>query len=96
MLYPPRDFDCPYKHECPHLDGLSTKWALDQYRHGQDTYQEHMRIFDRFDADLKDRNDRIRLLERENAELKAKLVLLHKRQFKPNKKKVESDIELQP
>ena len=91
MLYPQRDFDCPHKHECPHLDGLSTKWALDQYRHGQDTYQEHMRIFDRFDADLKDRNDRIRLLERENAELKAKLALLHKRQFKPNKKKVESD-----
>jgi transposase len=91
MFYPARDFDCPHKNSCPHLDWLSTKWVFEQYRHGYDTYQEHMRIFDRFDADSKNRNEKIRQLERENAELKAKLTLLHKRQFKPNKKKTESD-----
>ena len=40
-----------------------------------------------FDGDLKARDERIRILERENAELKAKLQALHRRQFKPNKKK---------
>lgn len=87
MFYPPHDFNCTHKNACPHLDWLSTTWVFEQYRRGDDTYQEHMRIFDRFDADLKERNERIRLLERENAELKAKLKFLHQRQFKPNKKK---------
>jgi transposase len=46
-----------------------------------------LRIIDDFYGDLKVRDDRIRVLERENAELKAKLQALHHRQFKPNKKK---------
>jgi len=50
-------------------------------------YQEHLRIIDGFDGELKVRDKRIRVLERENAELKAKLQALHHRQFKPNKKK---------
>jgi len=81
------DFDCSHKHACPHLDWLSTTWVLGQYRRAEDTYDEHLRIVDRFYDDLKDRDERIRLLERENAELKAKLKLLHQRQFKANPKK---------
>jgi transposase len=50
-------------------------------------YQEHLRIIDTFDGDLKAREERIRILERENAELKAKLQALHRRQFRPNRKK---------
>jgi transposase len=50
-------------------------------------YQEHLRIIDGFDGALKARDERIRILERENAELKAKLQALHHRQFKPNKRK---------
>jgi transposase len=50
-------------------------------------YQEHLRIIDSFDGDLKARDNRIRVLERQNAELKAKLQSLHQRQFKSNKKK---------
>jgi transposase len=50
-------------------------------------YQEHLRIIDRFDGELKVRDKRIRILERQNAELKAKLQALHQRQFKLNKKK---------
>ena len=56
-------------------------------------YHEHLRIIDDFYRDLKDRDNRIRVLERENAELKAKLQALHQRQFKPNKKKDAEDIE---
>ena len=87
--YPPHDFACPYRDSCPDLDGLSTTWVLGEYRRAEDVYQEHLRIIDAFYDDLKTRDERIRLLERENAELKAKLQALHHRQFKPNQKKDE-------
>ena len=86
-FYPPNDFECLYRHACPYLDGLSTLWVLGEYRRGADVYQEHLRIIDGFDGELKVRDERIRVLERENAELKAKLQALHHRQFKLNKKK---------
>jgi transposase len=85
--YPPPDFACLYRHDCPYLDGMSTQWVLEEYRRGEDVYQEHLRIIDGFDGEIKVRDERIRVLERENAELKAKLQALHRRQFKPNKKK---------
>jgi hypothetical protein len=80
--YPPYDFECLYKHTCPYLDGLSTQWVLEEYRRAHDVYQEHLRIIDLFDGQLKIRDERVRVLERENAELKAKLQALHRRQFK--------------
>jgi transposase-like protein len=88
-LYPPDGFQCPYKRQCPHLDFLSTTWVLGEYRRGEDQYDEHLKIIDRFDERLKACDARIRLLERENAELRARLKLLHQRQFKPNKIKNE-------
>jgi transposase len=50
-------------------------------------YQEHLRVIDALYDDLKAKDDRIRILERENAELKARLQALHRRQFRPNRKK---------
>ena len=91
--YPPHDFECLYRHTCPYLDGLSTTWVLGEYRRADNVYHEHLRIIDDFYHDLKARDNRIRVLERENAELKAKLQALHQRQFKPNKKKDAEDIE---
>ena len=86
-LYPPHDFECLYRHCCPYLDGLSTQWVLEEYRRAHEVYQEHLRIIDLFDGDLKARDERIRVLERDNAQLRAKLQALHRRQFKSNKKK---------
>ncbi len=85
--YPPHDFECLYRHTCPYLDGLSTTWVLEEYRRAADVYQEHLRIIDGVDGELKARDERIRILERENAQLKAKLQALHRRQFRSNKKK---------
>jgi hypothetical protein len=85
--YPAHDFECWYKDSCPYLDGLSTTWVLGEYRRAEDGYQEDLRIIDHFNDGFKARDDRIRVLERENAELKAKLQALHHRQFKPNQKK---------
>jgi transposase len=91
LPYPPRDFECAYRHSCPYLDWLSTTWVLEEYRRAGVVYQEHLRIIEAFDPALKARNDRVRVLERENAELKAKLRALHQRQFKSNKKKNVED-----
>jgi hypothetical protein len=66
---------------------MSTTWVSEEYRRAGEVYQEHLRIIDGFDGDLKVRDERIRVLERENAELKAKLQTLHRRQFKANRKK---------
>lgn len=90
--YPPHGFECLYKHACPYLDRLSTKWVFGEYRRGERVYQEHLRIIDLFRDKLKKSDERVRVLERDNAELKAKLAALHRRQFKQNKKKeVEAD-----
>ncbi len=85
--YPPHDFTCPYEHNCPHLDWMSTKWVLGEYRRAEETYQEHLRIIETIDADLNAALKRIQSLEKENAELKAKNTALHRRQFKANRKK---------
>ena len=85
--YPPHDFECLYRHSCPYLDGLSAQWVLEEYRRAHDVYQEHLQIIDVFDGHLKVKDERIRILERENAELKVKLQALHRRQFKSNNKK---------
>ena len=93
--YPPHDFECLYEHTCPYLDGLSTTWVLGQYRRADDVYHEHLRIIDNFSDALKTSEDSVRSLERKNAELWAKYQALHRKQFKPNRKKKgdESDGE---
>ncbi|MBA4395287.1 MAG: hypothetical protein C0407_17185 [Desulfobacca sp.] len=86
-VFPPRDFVCSYEHNCPYLDGLSTTWVLGEYRRGQDSYQEHLRINDFLDQKLDAALKRNRELERELVELRAKYQALHQKQFKPNHKK---------
>ena len=36
---PPWDFECPYQHSCPHLEGLSTQWVWKEYQRSD---QEHL------------------------------------------------------
>jgi hypothetical protein len=66
---------------------MSTTWALEQVGGAEQTYQEHLRIIDRFYEDLDKARKRIRVLETELAELRAKYQTLHQKQFKPNRKK---------
>ena len=93
MPYAPYDYDCPYKNSCPHLDWLSTQWALESYHRGKDIYDEHLQIVDNFYNANEELRRRVRDLEKENAELKARLKLKHQQQFKPNKKKGKEKIE---
>ena len=88
--YPPYDFVCSYQDNCPHLDGMSTTWVLEEYRRGEETYNEHLRIIDVVDEQLRTAPNRIRKLERELAEARAKYQALHQKQFKPNRKDADS------
>ena len=89
--WPPHDFVCLYEHTCPYLDGLSTSWVLSEYRRADDVYHGHLRIIDTYREAVEERDGRIRVLERENAELRAKYQALHRKQFKPNRKQAETD-----
>ena len=89
--WPPYDYSCLYEHTCPYLDGLSTSWVLSEYRRAGDVYHEHLQIIDNFSAALKAGENRVRVLERENAELRAKYQALHRKQFKPNRKQNKAE-----
>lgn len=94
MPYAPYDYNCPYKNSCPHLDWLSTQWAMASYRRCEKTYEEHLRIVDNFYNTVEKLRRRVRDLEKENAELKVRLKLVHQRQFKPNRKKKERETKV--
>ena len=78
--YPPHDFVCQYQDHCPHLEGMSTTWVMEEYRRGEDTHDEELRIIEKFDEQLETYRKHIRELEREVAELRAKYQALHQKQ----------------
>lgn len=77
---------CEYRHQCPYLDGMSTKWCLDEYRRSCERESEHWRIRELQQQELRESFNIIKQLERENEELKARLKALHQKQFKKNVK----------
>ena len=83
---PPWDFQCPYQHCCPHLEGLSTQWVWEEYHRSYDAHLEHWKVRDTQQEELEKASEYIIELEKQNEELKAKLEALHRRQFKSNKK----------
>lgn len=89
----PWDFQCPYKHCCPHLQGLSTQWVFEEYQRSHDQHLEHWKVRDIQQEELDKALEHIAKLEKENEELKAKLKALHQRQFKSNKKRSQKNSE---
>ena len=85
-LQAPWDYDCIYKHCCPHLQGLSTQWVFEEYQRSCDEHLEHWKVRDIQQEQLEKALAYIGKLEEENQKLKAKLKALHQRQFKANKK----------
>jgi transposase len=81
------NYECPYQHNCPHLEGLSTQWVFGEYQRSHDEHIEHWRVRDILEEDIEEAHKRINKLESENEELKAKLKALHRRQFKSNTKR---------
>jgi len=76
----PVGFECPYRHNCPHLDHLSTTWTLE-------VYQESFRLRRQYDVMEQRYQQRIAELEQTLRERDTKIAQLrvqHQKQFKAN------------
>jgi transposase len=76
----PAGFECVYRHNCPHLDHLSTTWALE-------VYQESFRLRDRYHEMEARYQQRIAELDQTLRERETKIAQLrmrHQKQFKAN------------
>jgi transposase len=83
---PPANYTCPYRHCCPHLQGLSTEFAFAEYQRSYEEHVDHWKARDELNELLEKMRGYTQDLEVQNAELKAKLTALHRRQFKANRK----------
>lgn len=81
----PSGYQCPYRDACPHLDGMSTTWTSELTRDMEaDSYRDShfIGMVEEENAALRTDNDR---LEKENAELRARLNARHASRFKANR-----------
>ena len=81
----PLGYQCPYRDACPHLGGMSTTWISELTRDIEgDTFRDShfIGMVEEENAALRSDNDR---LEKENAELRARLNAQHASRFKPNR-----------
>ena len=76
----PVGFECPYRHNCPHLDQLSTTWVMEVYQEEFDLQTQYQAMEERY-------LQRIAELEKTLRERDAKIAQLrlqHQKQFKTN------------
>lgn len=76
----PADMDCPYRHRCPHLEGMSCSWVMENY---QDAFELRERE-DRLREDYQRRIDELTKALQERDTTIASLRLQHRKQFKAN------------
>lgn len=79
----PVGFECPYRHQCPHLDGLSAQWALEVY-HECDELRMQMTAME---AEYERRIEELEKVIAERDQKIAQLQVQHRKQFKPDRKK---------
>jgi transposase len=79
----PDNFQCPYRHNCPHMDGLSTTWAMAVFHEAQELREQLHAMEARYQQRIAELEKT--LLERDATI--AQLRLQHQKQFKANVKK---------
>jgi len=86
LQHAPANYQCLYQHCCPHLQGLSTQFLFEEYQRSRWEHLDHWKARDELNDLLEQMRGYTQELEAENAELKAKITALHRRQFKANRK----------
>ena len=81
----PSDYQCPYRQACPHLQGMSAEGIWHRHELDLQQAQEDRERIDQLVEWLKERDQQVGRLERENQQLRAQLKALHQKQFKANK-----------
>jgi transposase len=79
----PADFECPYRHNCPHMDGISTTWAVEVFQEAHELRERLYAMEARYQQRIVELEKT--LLERDQTI--AQLRLQHQKQFKANVKK---------
>lgn len=87
----PENFNCPQRHCCPHLEGLSTQFVFGEYQDSTFEHLDHWKARDQLQQQLDEALKYIGQLEKQNEALKAKLKAVHQRQFKSNKKRKRAE-----
>ena len=80
----PNDFLCPYRHACPHMDGISTTWASELIRDADQDSFRNSHFLGCAEDELVALQADLERLEKENAQLRARLQAEHASRFKPN------------
>ena len=91
----PLGYECPYQNACPHL-GMSTTWALLEIKDARKQRENQGLRRHETEEYVQALEKRTRELEKENADLKARLTQQHRLRFKTNKKAVESPPDTSP
>ena len=82
----PWGYECPYKHACPHLDGISATWAsLLLYDVDRDRFRDGPSMIEA-EKEIKALDEENRELSARVAELESRLKQQHRLRFKPNRK----------
>lgn len=76
------EFFCPYRHGCPHLEGLSTQWVWERYCQAAGLECQYEYVIKQLNEQLLAADAENRLLQEQNQQLRAQLAALHRRQFK--------------
>ena len=77
----PDNLDCPYRHKCPHLDGMACSWVLENYQEAFELREQLHAMEQRYEQRIAELEKT--LLERDQKI--AQLRLQHQKQFKANK-----------
>jgi len=78
----PVGFDCPYRHNCPHLDHLSTSWAMEVYQEADELRNQYSAMESRYLQRIGELEQTLRERDGKIAQLR----LQHQKQFKANVK----------
>jgi len=82
----PRDFNCPYRHHCPEMEGQSSFWIFAEHQRAQTREHEHWRVRDLMAAEINALEKTIREQSAEIDRLRAENKRLHQSRFKPRGK----------
>jgi transposase len=86
----PIGFECPYRHNCPHLDTLSTTWVMEVY---QESFQLREQLYG-MEARYQQRIAELEKTLLERDEKIAQLRLEHQKRFKANAKPKDEPIQV--
>jgi hypothetical protein len=92
----PYDFQCPYRDACPHLGGISTTWATEIIRDAQEDTYRNCHFVGHAQEELAALQGDNQRLEKENAELRARLKARHASRFKPNRQPPRDSTQRRP